>query len=52
MINAKRIEDIAKQVTDAIPPSLKNIASDFEEKTKSILQKKIIATRCCHSRRI
>ncbi len=41
MINAKRIEDIAKQVTDAIPPSLKNIASDFEEKTKSILQKKL-----------
>ena len=41
MINAKKIEDIAKQVTDAIPPSLKNIASDFEEKTKSILQKKL-----------
>mgnify|MGYP006107800247 CR=1 FL=1 len=41
MINAKKIEDIAKQVTDAIPPSLKNIALDFEEKTKSILQKKL-----------
>ena len=41
MINAKKIEDIAKQVTDAIPPGLKNIPSDFEEKTKSILQKKL-----------
>jgi hypothetical protein len=41
MITAKKIEDIAKQVTDAIPPGLKNIASDFEDKTKSILQKKL-----------
>jgi len=41
MINAKKIEDIAKQVTDAIPPSLKNIANDFEEKTKSIIQRKL-----------
>ena len=41
MINAKKIEDIAKQVTDAIPPSLKNMASDFEEKTKSVLQNKL-----------
>lgn len=41
MINAKKIEDIAKQVTDAIPPGLKNFASDFEEKTKVVLQKKL-----------
>lgn len=41
MINAKKIEEIAKQVTDAIPPSLKNIASDLEDKTKTILQKKL-----------
>ncbi|MGJ8693907.1 MAG: ubiquinone biosynthesis accessory factor UbiK [Thalassotalea sp.] len=41
MINAKKIEDIAKQVTDAIPPGLKNIALDFEEKTKVVLQKKL-----------
>jgi len=41
MINAKKIEDIAKQVTDAIPPSLKNIASDFEDKTKTVLQRKL-----------
>ena len=41
MINAKKIEDIAKQVTDAIQPSLKNIANDFEEKTKTVLQRKL-----------
>lgn len=41
MINAKKIEEIAKQVTDAIPPSLKNIANDFEDKAKSVLQSKL-----------
>ncbi|MDO6445274.1 accessory factor UbiK family protein [Colwellia sp. 1_MG-2023] len=41
MINAKKIEDIAKQVTDAIPPGLKNIAADFEDKTKTVLQRKL-----------
>ena len=41
MINAKKIEEIAKQVTDAIPPSVKNMASDFEEKAKSVLQNKL-----------
>ena len=41
MINAKKIEDIAKQVTDAMPPSLKNLASDIEDKTKTVLQRKL-----------
>jgi BMFP domain-containing protein YqiC len=41
MINAKKIEEIAKQVTDAIPPSLKNLANDFEDKTKTVLQRKL-----------
>lgn len=41
MINAKKIEDIAKQVTEAIPPGLKNIAADFEDKTKTVLQRKL-----------
>jgi len=41
MLNAKKIEEIAKQVTDAIPPSLKNIANDLEDKTKTILQNKL-----------
>ena len=41
MINAKKIEEIAQQVTDSIPPSLKNLASDFEDKTKTVLQRKL-----------
>lgn len=41
MINAKKIEDIAKQVTDAIPPGLKTLANDFEDKTKTVLQRKL-----------
>jgi BMFP domain-containing protein YqiC len=41
MFNAKKIEDIAKQVTEAIPPGLKNMASELEDKTKLILQKKL-----------
>jgi len=41
MINAKKIEDIAKQVTESIPPGLKNLASDLEDKTKTILQRKL-----------
>jgi len=41
MINAKKIEEIAQQVSDAIPPSLKNMASDLEDKTKVVLQRKL-----------
>ena len=41
MINAQKIEDIAKQVSEAIPPGLKNIAADFEDKTKTVLQRKL-----------
>jgi BMFP domain-containing protein YqiC len=41
MFNAKKIEDIAKQVSDAIPPKFKDIANEFEEKTKVVLQRKL-----------
>jgi BMFP domain-containing protein YqiC len=41
MFNAKKIEEIAKQVTDAIPPKFKDIAHDIEEKTKVVLQRKL-----------
>ncbi len=41
MFNAKKIEDIAKQVTEAIPPKFKDIANDIEEKTKVVLQRKL-----------
>ncbi|AOW77319.1 hypothetical protein A3Q34_10895 [Colwellia sp. PAMC 20917] len=41
MFNAKKIEEIAKQVSDAIPPKFKDIAADIEEKTKVVLQRKL-----------
>lgn len=41
MINSKKIEEIAKQVSDAIPPGLRNLAADFEEKTKAVIQRKL-----------
>lgn len=41
MINAKKIEDIAKQVTDSIPVGLKDFATELEDKTKIILQRKL-----------
>jgi BMFP domain-containing protein YqiC len=41
MFNAKKIEEIAQQVADAIPPKFKDIANDIEEKTKVVLQRKL-----------
>ncbi|WP_448565746.1 ubiquinone biosynthesis accessory factor UbiK [Thalassotalea ganghwensis] len=41
MINSKKIEEIAKQVTEAIPPGVRNLANDFEEKTKTVIQRKL-----------
>lgn len=41
MFNAKKIEEIAKQVTEALPPGLKTMANDIEEKTKTVLQRKL-----------
>lgn len=41
MITAKKIEEIAKQVSEAIPPGLKSMANDFEDKTKIVLQRKL-----------
>lgn len=41
MINAKKIEEIAQQVSNAIPSGVKNMANDFEDKAKTILQNKL-----------
>ncbi|MDP2560986.1 accessory factor UbiK family protein [Psychrobium sp. 1_MG-2023] len=41
MINPKKLEDIAQQVAGALPPGLKNIADEFENKTKQILQAQV-----------
>ncbi|TKB45402.1 ubiquinone biosynthesis accessory factor UbiK [Thalassotalea mangrovi] len=41
MINPKKIEEIAKQITESIPPGVKNVATDIEAKTKEVLQRKL-----------
>ena len=41
MLNAKKIEEIARQVTESIPPSLKNAANEFEAIAKTVLQSKL-----------
>jgi BMFP domain-containing protein YqiC len=41
MLNAKKIEQLAEQITNAIPPGVKNIADNVEEKVKAILQAKL-----------
>ena len=41
MINAQKIEDIAKQVSDSIPAGLKEFANEMEDKTKVVLQRKL-----------
>jgi BMFP domain-containing protein YqiC len=38
MINAQKLEEIAQQITNSLPPSLKNVAEEVENKTKQILQ--------------
>lgn len=38
MINAQKLEEIAQQVANALPPGLKNVAEEVENKTKQILQ--------------
>ncbi|GHB77274.1 hypothetical protein GCM10008107_28420 [Psychrosphaera saromensis] len=41
MLNAKKIEQLAEQITNAIPPGVKNIADNVEEKVKAVLQAKL-----------
>lgn len=41
MINAKKLEEIAKQISDSMPPGVKQFADDMEGKTKQILQSKL-----------
>jgi BMFP domain-containing protein YqiC len=38
MINAQKLEEIAQQITNSLPPGLKNVAEEVENKTKQILQ--------------
>lgn len=38
MIDAKKLEEIAKQISDNVPPGVKNVAEGLEAKVKQILQ--------------
>lgn len=38
MLDPKKLEEIAKQITDAVPPELKNLAEGAEAKVKQVLQ--------------
>lgn len=41
MLNPKKLEEIAKQIADSVPSGVKQLADDFEAKTKEVLQRKL-----------
>ena len=38
MLDPKKIEELAKQISNAVPPGVKNMAEEAEGKVKQILQ--------------
>ncbi|MGB0894802.1 MAG: ubiquinone biosynthesis accessory factor UbiK [Parashewanella sp.] len=42
MLNPKKIEEIAKQLSDNMPAGLKQFAGEFEEKSKQVLQNQLM----------
>jgi BMFP domain-containing protein YqiC len=42
MLNPKKLEEIAKQITESVPPGIKQFAEGFEDKIKQILQRKLV----------
>ncbi|GIU37501.1 accessory factor UbiK family protein [Shewanella schlegeliana] len=41
MINPKKIEEVAKQLSENLPGGLKQFAGEFEERSKQILQNQL-----------
>ncbi|MBN7821701.1 ubiquinone biosynthesis accessory factor UbiK [Bowmanella yangjiangensis] len=41
MLDPKKIEEIAKQISDAIPPGVKSMAEGAEAKVKQVLQSQL-----------
>lgn len=41
MLNPKKLEEIAKQITDAVPPGVKTMAEGAEAKVKQVLQSQL-----------
>ncbi|MDF0535175.1 accessory factor UbiK family protein [Shewanella sp. A32] len=42
MINAQKIEDLARQLSDNLPSGVKQFAGEFEERSKRILQQQLL----------
>jgi BMFP domain-containing protein YqiC len=41
MLNPKKLEEIAKQISNAVPPGMKTMAEDAEAKVKQVLQSQL-----------
>ncbi|MFT5789762.1 MAG: BMFP domain-containing protein YqiC [Shewanella sp.] len=41
MINPKKIEEVAKQLSESLPNGLKQFAGEFEERSKQVLQNQL-----------
>lgn len=41
MINPKKLEELAKQITESLPAGVKNFAEEAEAKVKQVLQNKL-----------
>ena len=41
MLDPKKLEEIAKQISDAVPPGVKSMAEGAEAKVKQILQSQL-----------
>ncbi|MFC3095406.1 accessory factor UbiK family protein [Alteromonas sediminis] len=41
MLDPKKLEEIAKQISDSIPPGVKNMAEEVEGKVKQVLQSQL-----------
>lgn len=41
MLDPKKLEDLAKQIADAVPPGVKNMAEEAEGRVKTVLQSQL-----------
>ena len=41
MLDPKKLEDIARQIADSVPPGVKNMAEEAEGKIKQVLQSQL-----------
>lgn len=41
MIDSKKIEEIAKQISDSIPPGVRDMADNMEQRVKLVVQQQL-----------